>query len=83
MDYATTHAVVYTFKTYERSENVGSSQLTDQNFYTMSWTWTNTLNYAKTFGDHGFKLLLGTEAIKNNGGGIGVNTQNFDIEDRA
>jgi len=81
VDYATTRAVFYTYRTYERSENIGSSQLTDQNFYTLSWTWTNTLNYAKTVGDHGFKLLLGSEAIKNLGGGIGVNTQNFDIED--
>lgn len=81
IDYATTRAVYYTYKTYERSENIGSTQLIDQSFNTISWTWTNTLAYSKTIGDHGIKLLLGTEAIKNNGSGIGVNTQNFDIED--
>ena len=32
-------------KTYERSENQGTTQLTEEAFYYFSWTWTNTLNF--------------------------------------
>ena len=81
VDYATTRAINYGYKTYERSENITTTSLIDQAFSTVSWTWTNTLTYNKTIGDHNIRLLAGTEAIKNQGSGIGVNTQNFDIED--
>lgn len=37
----------------------------NENYYTsMEWTWTNTLNYVKTFGDnHNLNVLAGYEAI--------------------
>lgn len=38
--------------------------LTERTQYSSSLTWTNTLNYKKTFGDHSFDLLVGTEAIE-------------------
>lgn len=69
-------------RTYERAENVATTALNGEYNYTLSWTWTNTLVYNKTFGDHSIKLLAGTEAIKNSGDGIyssGVN--DFDFED--
>ncbi len=31
--------------------------------YALNLTWTNTLNYQKSFGDHNLQILLGTEAI--------------------
>ena len=33
--------------------------------YSSSWTWTNTLNYFKTFKDHHLKALVGTEEKSN------------------
>jgi TonB-linked SusC/RagA family outer membrane protein len=69
-----------TRKTYERSENVGTTQLTEDGWYYMNWTWTNTLNFDKTFGDHNVKALIGTEAIKGNSRGVRAFAQNFDFE---
>ncbi len=34
------------------------------------WNWVNTLNYSRSFGDHDFSLLLGTDALKGTGGWI-------------
>jgi len=67
-------------KTYERSENQGSTQLTEEAWYYMNWTWTNTLNFQKVFGDHDIKLIGGTEAIKGNSRGTRAFGQNFDFE---
>ncbi len=38
---------------------------TENFMYNTSWTWTNTLTYSKTIGDHTIKILGGTEAIRN------------------
>jgi TonB-linked SusC/RagA family outer membrane protein len=81
IDYGNNFTRNYTYRTYERSENVGITQLLDQASYGLTWTWTNTLAYTKTIGDHNIKVLAGTEAIKRIGNGIGVATQNYDIED--
>jgi TonB-linked SusC/RagA family outer membrane protein len=51
-------------RTYERSENTGTSSLNTGMFEFMAWTWTNTINYTKKIKDHEIKLLAGTEAIK-------------------
>jgi len=67
-------------KTYERSENQGNTQLTEEAWYYLNWTWTNTLNFQKVFGDHDIKLIAGTEAIKNNSRGTRAFGQNFDFE---
>jgi TonB-linked SusC/RagA family outer membrane protein len=81
IDYGVNFTKNYIYRTFERSENNTITQLRDQSSYRQNWTWTNTLNYSKTFGDHTIKVLAGTEAIKNLGHGIRVDTQNFDIED--
>jgi TonB-linked SusC/RagA family outer membrane protein len=73
----------YVIKTYERAENTGTTALNQTSRYELNWIWTNTLVYSRKFGDHGVKLLAGTEAIKN-GIGDGIVTQNvntFDFED--
>lgn len=70
-----------TKKTYERSENVGTTQLTEQGWYYLNWTWTNTLAFQKMFAEnHDLRLLVGTEAIKGNSRGVGAFAQNFDFE---
>jgi len=68
-------------KSYERSENQGTTQLTEEAFSYLSWTWTNTLNFQKTFAEnHDVKLLLGSEAVKGSSRGVRAFGQNFDFE---
>ncbi|MEO5682302.1 MAG: TonB-dependent receptor [Chitinophagaceae bacterium] len=68
-------------KTYERSENQGTTQLTEEGWYYSSWTWTNTLTFQKTlFKNHDLKLLAGTEAVKGYSRGVRAFGQNFDFE---
>ncbi|MGQ2983819.1 SusC/RagA family TonB-linked outer membrane protein [Flavobacterium sp.] len=46
----------------------------------ITFTWSNTLNYVKTFNNtHNINLLVGSEFIKNNQAGIGGSRQNYDI----
>lgn len=71
----------YTYRTYERSENVSSIGYQHSAINNLFWTWTNTASYNMSFGMHNIKLLAGTEAIKGVGGGISVNTNTFDFED--
>ncbi|MBC7850599.1 MAG: TonB-dependent receptor [Chitinophagaceae bacterium] len=81
VDYGNQYERFVTKKTYERSENVATTQLTEQSYYYFTWTWTNTLNFQKTFAeDHDVKVLVGSEAIKENPRGVGAFAQNFDFE---
>jgi len=50
----------------------------DQNIY--SWTWTNTLNYKKDFGDHSVNALIGIEALEQSQKGKGINRTDFLFE---
>lgn len=52
----------YTMKTYERPENVGTSSMNEGAYYGGHWTWSNQLNYSKTFGDHKISAVLGYES---------------------
>ena len=46
------------------SNGLPANNLTENSGYARSWTWTNTLNFSKTFHDiHSIKLLLGTETL--------------------
>ncbi len=68
--------------TYERAENQSNTQLTEQGWSYLNWTWTNTLNFQKTFAtDHEVKALIGSEAIKRDSRGVRAFAQNFDFED--
>lgn len=70
-----------TYRTYESSENTSITGFNTASNYNLTWTWTNTATYEKTFGDHNIKLLAGTEAISFSGNGISVSTNTFDFED--
>jgi len=67
----------YTRRQYENSENNSAFGYGRSSNYGLSWVFTNTLNYQKEFGDHGFDILLGQEALKqgfaNGFGGSGIN----------
>ncbi len=81
IDYGNQFERIINKKTYERSENQANTQLTEQGWYYLTWTWTNTLTFQKVFADdHDVKLLVGTEAIKGNSRGVSAFGQNFDFE---
>jgi TonB-dependent starch-binding outer membrane protein SusC len=68
-------------KTYERAENQGSTQLTENTDIGIDWTWTNTLTLEKKIGiAHDIKLLLGVEAIKRQYRQTFAFGQNFDLD---
>jgi len=48
----------------EHSEARSDNSLSEEDFDTYNWTWTNTLNYNKQFGDHSINALAGIEAVE-------------------
>ncbi|MCD6200331.1 MAG: TonB-dependent receptor [Bacteroidales bacterium] len=51
-------------KTYENSENVGTSSYSEGSGYGGEWTWTNTLTFNRKLGDHNILAVAGYEAVK-------------------
>jgi TonB-linked SusC/RagA family outer membrane protein len=48
---------------YENAEgNTGANSFGENADYNTNWTFTNTLTFNNTFGDHSVKVLVGTEA---------------------
>ncbi len=66
---------------YERTERRVTTRLTEASTNFLNWTWTNTLNFQRTFGVHDVKALVGTEAIKNSIRGVSVAVNGFDLEE--
>jgi TonB-linked SusC/RagA family outer membrane protein len=82
LDYETRYEQTYGFRTYERAENIGSNSYQERDDWNLNWTWTNTLTYKKQFADiHNFTLLVGTEAVKETGRGVGGRRINFYSDD--
>lgn len=49
----------------ENTNGSTGSTLNETRGKNLTWNWTNTINYSKTFNDlHNFELLLGTEATR-------------------
>ncbi len=77
VDYETRYGQNYTFRAYERAENVGNAY-SEQNDWNLNWTWTNTLTYKKIFAEkHDMTLLFGTEAVKETGRGVSGRRINY------
>jgi len=53
---------------YENSENNSAFSYQQGTGYNFAWTFTNTLSYKKTFGDHGLEVLAGQEALDTGSG---------------
>jgi TonB-linked SusC/RagA family outer membrane protein len=54
----------YTYATYENSENTATPTYREDASYTMQWTWSNTLTFDKTFGQHKILVVAGYESNK-------------------
>jgi TonB-dependent starch-binding outer membrane protein SusC len=65
VDYNSTNYRNFTPRFTEGRFNITDNFLTTGNSDGLSWTWSNTVNYRKTFGPHTIEVLAGVEAIKN------------------
>lgn len=65
----------------EAKEARNAATLTEGDVTQINWSWTNTLNYRKTFGKHSVNALAGIEAIKERGKGKTIQRSSFLNED--
>lgn len=61
--------------------NITDNFLTTGNSSGLSWTWSNTVNYHKTFGSHTVEVLAGIEAIKNSSSYFSATAKNLLLDD--
>ncbi|MDP5061563.1 MAG: TonB-dependent receptor [Maribacter sp.] len=64
----------------EHSEARSVNTLTEENFNTYNYIWTNTLNYNKQFGDHSINALVGIEAVETRTKGNSVSLNEYLFE---
>jgi len=68
---------------YGMGRNNRPNNLDENRGQSMTFTFSNTLNYIKTFNEiHSLNLLLGNESINSNSAAIGGSRQNFDNTSR-
>lgn len=65
------------YPNFEFAEGSFNNGLSEYFGYNTEWTWTNTLNYKKTFDKHNLNVLLGTEAIDNRSRDLSAGRNNF------
>ncbi len=80
IDYFYTIDKVFEQKTTEGYTNQTVNGLYLNNLWGNVWTFTNTLNYSKTLGNHTFKILLGTESINDFNQNIAASREEFSFE---
>ncbi|MCY7350830.1 MAG: TonB-dependent receptor, partial [Cytophagaceae bacterium] len=71
----------YTYRRYEVSEPNASNSYGESSNYGLTWTWTNTLTYARNFGQHNVKAYIGSEASKSTRRGLNASRNNYFIDD--
>ncbi len=64
----------------EAAEPVSTNTLAEGNINLYNWTWTNTLAYNKTFGDHSINALAGIEAVSETSKGSQISRTGFLFE---
>ena len=69
-DYGSSYNAYWTGVTYENAENNATATYGNSADYGGSWSWTNTLTFARQMGDHNVLAVAGYEAVKT---GIGRN----------
>lgn len=71
----------YFHRDIEAAEPRSANSLNVINNTDRSLTWFNTLNYNKSFGDHTFNVLVGTEAVTTSVTVFQANRSNFAFDD--
>ncbi len=64
----------------EHVEPLSTNTLTERNNNGFNWTWTNTLSYNKTFGDHSINALAGIESLSERNKGLSVSRTGYRFE---
>lgn len=57
------------------------NQLSESRTQTYNYTWNNTLNYTKEFGNHSVNVLIGSEYLTNKESNLGASRNRFDFSD--
>jgi TonB-linked SusC/RagA family outer membrane protein len=65
----------------EAAESRDTNTLIKQDQRSYEWTWSNTLTYNKTFGEHSINAVLGVEAVEGGGTGKEVQRSDYLLED--
>ncbi|QCX02304.1 TonB-dependent receptor [Aggregatimonas sangjinii] len=67
----------------EHGEPLGTNTLREDTNNSYNWTWTNTISYANTFGEHNINALAGIESLseRNKGGAISRDGYLFETPD--
>ncbi|MBT8239558.1 MAG: SusC/RagA family TonB-linked outer membrane protein, partial [Croceitalea sp.] len=71
---------IFTALDPEFIEPLSTNTLQEQNIDNFSWTWNNTLNYSKVFGDHNLNVLVGVEAVEDGSKGKQISRNGFLFE---
>ncbi|MDC6352730.1 TonB-dependent receptor [Zeaxanthinibacter sp. PT1] len=61
-------------------EPLSTNTLTEFTFNNFSWTWSNTANYANSFGDHNINVLAGIEAVQDRSKGSQISRNGYLFE---
>lgn len=68
----------FNYVAYENAEgNTGANSFGEGANYSTNWTFTNTLTYGNTFGNHNVKVLVGTEAVSSYYRFVGATRSNY------
>ena len=67
----------FNYPTYENQENGQSNSYNEGMGSGHNWTWTNTLNFQKDFGEHNIKVVAGTEAYSASGADMSASTKDY------
>ncbi|MCE7040776.1 TonB-dependent receptor [Dyadobacter sp. CY312] len=81
VDFTNANRTAYVLLDLEEAEIESANSLTNAYAYDVNWTWSNTLNYSKSFGAHKLNVLAGTEAIKGIGKDFSAIRTTFFSED--
>lgn len=72
------HYYYFQYVAYENAEgNTGSNSFHEGGGYGANWTWTNTLQYNKLFGDHSVNVLVGAESVAYSGRSSQADRSNY------
>jgi TonB-linked SusC/RagA family outer membrane protein len=64
----------------EHIEPLSTNTLTERDNNSFNWTWTNTLNYNKQFGDHSINAIAGIESLSERNKGLSVSRTGYRFE---
>jgi len=72
------YGYAFNYVGYENAEgNTGANSFGENASYSTNWTFTNTLNYRNSFGNHTIGALIGTEAVSTYGRFMGAGRSNY------